>query len=151
VHVSRLSYRKGTDLLIDIIPTILKKYPNVHFIIGGDGDKRAILEKMRVEHGIEDRVEMLGFLRGCEAVRNTLVRGHIFLNVSLTESFCIAILEAACAGLRVVTTDVGGIPEVLPGEMMFAAKPNAKDLIAKIEEAIPLAKNTPSYEFHNKI
>jgi len=68
---------------------------------------------------------MLGFLRGCQAVRNTLVRGHIFLNVSLTESFCIAILEAACAGLLVVTTNVGGIKEVLPKEMMFAAEPNA--------------------------
>ena len=109
VHVSRLSYRKGTDLLIDIIPEICRKYKNVHFIIGGDGNKRAILEKMRVEHNLEDRVEMLGFLKGCEAVRNTLVRGHIFLNVSLTESFCIAILEAACAGLLVVTTNVGGI------------------------------------------
>jgi phosphatidylinositol glycan class A protein len=36
------------------------------------------------------------------------------LNTSLTESFCIAILEAACCGLLVVTTDVGGVPEVLP-------------------------------------
>ena len=80
---------------------------------------------MRKEHNLEDRVEMLGFLRGTKAVRDALVRGHIFLNVSLTESFCIAILEAACAGLIVVTTNVGGIPEVLPKEMMFAAKPNA--------------------------
>ena len=143
-----MSYRKGTDLLIDIIPAICKKYKNVHFIIGGDGNKRAILEKMRVEHSLEDRVEMLGFLKGCEAVRNTLVRGHIFLNVSLTESFCIAILEAACAGLLVVTTSVGGISEILPGEMMFAADPNALDLIAKLEEAIPHTKNIPSYEFH---
>ena len=63
-------------------------------------------------------------------MRDTLVRGHIFVNVSLTESFCIAILEAACAGLLVVTTDVGGIPEVLPKEMMFAANANAKDLSA---------------------
>ena len=73
---------------------------------------------------------MLGFLRGTEAVRNTLVRGHIFVNVSLTESFCIAILEAACAGLLVVTTDVGGIPEVLPEEMMFKAKPEPSELSA---------------------
>jgi phosphatidylinositol glycan class A protein len=123
--------------LIDIIPAICQKYKNVHFIIGGDGNKRNILEKMRVEHGLEDRVEMLGFLRGCEAVRNTLVRGHIFLNVSLTESFCIAILEAASAGLLVVTTNVGGITEVLPEDMMFAANPNAEDLISKIEQAIP--------------
>lgn len=43
-----------------------------------------------------------------------LTRGHIFLNTSLTEAFGLAILEAACAGLYVVSTRVGGVPEVLP-------------------------------------
>lgn len=43
------------------------------------------------------------------------MQGHIFLNCSLTESFCIAIVEAACAGLFVISTNVGGVTEVLPG------------------------------------
>jgi len=43
-----------------------------------------------------------------------LVRGHIFLNCSLTEAFCIAILEAASAGLFVVSTNVGGVPVCHP-------------------------------------
>ncbi len=46
VHISRLSYRKGTDLLVDIIPYICKKYPNTHWIIGGDGNKFAVVKKM---------------------------------------------------------------------------------------------------------
>ena len=50
VHVSRLTYRKGTDLLVDIIPYICKKFPNTHWIIGGDGDKKCVLDKMIVEH-----------------------------------------------------------------------------------------------------
>lgn len=40
------------------------------------------------------------------------VRGQIFLNASLTEAFCMAIVEAAAAGLLVVSTAVGGVPEV---------------------------------------
>ena len=40
VVVSRLHFRKGVDLLVDIIPEIIKKYPEVHFIIGGDGPKK---------------------------------------------------------------------------------------------------------------
>jgi len=44
VVVSRLTYRKGIDFLIDVIPHICQKYSDVHFIIGGDGDKRTILE-----------------------------------------------------------------------------------------------------------
>jgi len=42
------------------------------------------------------------------------VRGQVFLNASLTEAFCMAIVEAAAAGLLVVSTAVGGVPEVCP-------------------------------------
>lgn len=53
-----------------------------------------------------------------------LVRGHIFLNTSLTEAFCIAIVEAASCGLFVVSTNVGGIKEVLPDHMVNFASPD---------------------------
>ena len=43
VVVSRLSFRKGTDFLVDVIPDICKKHPNVHFIIGGGGEKMPLL------------------------------------------------------------------------------------------------------------
>lgn len=77
------------------------------------------------------------------------MRGQIFLNTSLTEAFCIAIVEAASCGyvsykfkfkeeirvkfdiikrvhfrLTVVCTKVGGIPEVLPPELIRLAEPN---------------------------
>ena len=45
------------------------------------------------------------------------------MNTSLTESFGIAILEAACAGLYVVSTRVGGVPEILPEDMISFAEP----------------------------
>lgn len=40
------------------------------------------------------------------------LQGHIFVNASLTEAFCMAIVEAASVGLLVVSTRVGGVPEV---------------------------------------
>ena len=52
-----------------------------------------------------------------------LVQGNIFLNTSLTEAFCIAIVEAASCGLQVVSTRVGGIPEVLPPDLIILATP----------------------------
>jgi phosphatidylinositol N-acetylglucosaminyltransferase subunit A len=57
-----------------------------------------------------------------------LVRGHIFLNCSLTESFCIAILEAACCGLFVVSTRVGGVPEVTRPRWIFSPAFSAFDV-----------------------
>ena len=46
------------------------------------------------------------------------------MNTSLTEAFGIAILEAACAGLYVVSTRVGGVPEILPEDMISFANPD---------------------------
>lgn len=56
-------------------------------------------------------------------LEKVLSRGSIFVNTSLTEAFGIAILEAACAGLYVVSTRVGGVPEILPEDMISFAKP----------------------------
>lgn len=65
---------------------------NVYFIIGGDGPKKLLLEEMRERCQLHERVELVGAVPH-HRVREVLVRGHIFLNCSLTESFCIALLE----------------------------------------------------------
>lgn len=110
VVISRLVYRKGADLLVEVIPEVCRLHPNVRFVIGGDGLKRVRLEEMREKHYLQDKVEMLGAVPHAQ-VRSVLVSGHIFLNSSLTEAFCIAILEAASCGLLTVSTRVGGVPE----------------------------------------
>lgn len=68
----------------------------MNFIIGGDGPKRNVLEEVRDEMGA-DRVRLLGAVPHAQ-VHSILVTGHIFLNTSLTEAFCIAICEAVCSG-----------------------------------------------------
>lgn len=135
VVISRLVYRKGMDLLAAIIPQICSKYPNIQFLIGGEGPKRVILEEVREQHQLHDRVHLLGSLKH-EHVRDVLVQGHIFLNTSLTEAFCIAIVEAASCGLQVISTKVGGVPEVLPQDMIRLVEPNVADLVGALEEAI---------------
>ena len=135
VVISRLVYRKGIDLLVGIIPMICSKFDNVDFIIGGDGAKKLALEEMVERERLQSRVEFLGSVPHAE-VRNVLVKGHIFLNCSLTESFCIAILEAASCGLFVVSTEVGGVPEVLPEDLIFLSKPNIDELCNVVEKAI---------------
>ena len=120
--MSRFTYRKGVDLLVEIIPDIILKYPSVRFIIGGDGPKWDVLQEMVDGQDWADRVEFLGMVPTTE-VKDVLCRGHIFLNTSLTEAFCIALLEAACCGLLCVSTNVGGIPEVLPQDMALLAPP----------------------------
>ena len=57
-----------------------------------------------------------------------LIRGDIFLNTSLTEAFCMAVIEAVSCGLLVVSTKVGGIPEVLPPPFIQFAEPDVKSI-----------------------
>ena len=60
VMLSRLVYRKGIDLVVQVIPLICAKFPLAHFIIGGDGPKRLLLEEMRESYQLHDQVELLG-------------------------------------------------------------------------------------------
>jgi len=136
VVLSRLVYRKGVDLLVEVIPEICKRIPNVRWIIGGDGPKRVAIEEVREKYQLHDCLEILGTVPHSEC-RNVLVRGDIFLNCSLTEAFCIAIVEAASCGLQVVSTKVGGVPEVLPEDILLLAEPTTEDLVSKIMDSIP--------------
>ncbi|KAJ7636914.1 transferase [Roridomyces roridus] len=137
VVLSRLAYRKGIDLLVATAPRICAKFPNVRLVIGGDGPKLIDLLQMRENHLLQDRIELLGPIRQND-VRSVLTKGSIYLNTSLTESFGIAILEAACAGLYVVSTRVGGVPEILPEDMISFANPNADDVFRAVEEAVQI-------------
>jgi phosphatidylinositol glycan class A protein len=110
------------------------------------------LETMVHNECLEDRVTFLGFVPH-SSVRDVLVHGHVFLNCSLTESFCIAILEAASSGLLVVSTNVGGVPEVLPPDMITLADPNVEALVMGLSMVLSSEKiiTVDPYELHKKI
>ncbi|XP_058748490.1 phosphatidylinositol N-acetylglucosaminyltransferase subunit A-like isoform X1 [Vicia villosa] len=150
VVISRLVYRKGVDLLVEVIPEVCRLHPNVRFIVGGDGAKRVRLEEMREKHSLQDRVEMLGAVPHAQ-VRSVLISGHIFLNSSLTEAFCIAILEAASCGLLTVSTRVGGVPEVLPDDMVVLAEPDPSDMVYAIQKAIYMLPKIDPQDMHNRM
>ena len=152
IVLCRLVYRKGIDLLIDVIPEICSKFPRVNFLIAGEGPKKVELEQMRELHRLHERVQMIGSVPA-ESVRSVLVKGQIFLNTSLTEAFCMAIVEAAACGLYVVSTAVGGIPEVLPDHMISLAEPNSKALIRVLTDAIESLLNgqIDTSEFHPQV
>jgi len=150
VVMSRLVYRKGIDFLLTVIPEICRRFPKARFIIGGDGPKKLNLEEMIEKNQLHNRVELLGAVRHND-VRNVLVRGDIFLNCSLTEAFCVAIVEAASCGMLVVSTKVGGVPEVLPDHIIRYAAPTAEALIDALCEAIGLVHDVVPQKFHEEV
>ncbi|KAI9083305.1 hypothetical protein K1719_034837 [Acacia pycnantha] len=147
---SGLPPEKGADLLVEVIPEVCRLHPNVRFIIGGDGAKRVRLEEMREKHSLQDRVEMLGAVQH-DQVRSVLISGHIFLNSSLTEAFCIAILEAASCGLLTVSTRVGGVPEVLPEDMIVLAEPDPSAMVQAVGKAISMLPEIDPQVMHKRM
>lgn len=152
VVISRLYPNKGADLLTAIIPRICAAKPEVDFLIAGDGPKFLDLEQMRERHELQERVTLLGAVRH-DQVRDVMIRGHIYLHPSLTEAFGTVIVEAALCNLFVVTTNVGGIPEVLPSHMTRFARPEEDDLVEAALELIDRISNgdIDTLKFHDEV
>ena len=152
VVISRLFQNKGADLLTAIIPRLCSDRPDIRFLIAGDGPKFIDLEQMRERYQLQDRVELVGSIRH-EQVRDVMVQGQIYLHPSLTEAFGTVLVEAASCGLLVVTTNVGGIPEVLPSKMTVFSDPDEDSLVEAVTSAVSkLKENTvDTSSFHSEV
>lgn len=152
VVISRLFQNKGADLLTAIIPIICSNHPEVNFLIAGDGPKFLDLEQMREKYYLQEKVKLIGAIKH-EEVRDVMIQGHIYLHPSLTEAFGTVLVEAASCGLFVVTTNVGGIPEVLPQHMTAFSTPDESSLVKAISNAIKLVQSDmiDTSKFHEEV
>lgn len=115
--IARLEKVKGLEYLIKaihILKTSSLQRPafSPQLFIIGDGSERRNLENLVQELRLGDKVQFLGQLPNSE-VPEYLAAADCFCLPSLKEGFGIAILEAMAAGLPVIATDVGGIPEII--------------------------------------
>jgi phosphatidylinositol glycan class A protein len=152
VAILRLFPNKGADLLTAIIPRVCHAHPDVSFVVAGDGPKFLDLVQMSEKHLLQDRVTFLGAVKH-EEVRDVMVRGDIFLHPLLTEAFGTVLVEAASCGLYVVTTNVGGIPEVLPHHMITFLDPEEEALVRATTAAVRRLQAGPvdTHRFHAEV
>lgn len=104
--IGRLSYEKGFDVLL----AALRGLPEVSVSIVGDGPERGALETLAVRYGMVDRVEFRGWT---EKVWDEMAEMDILVAPSRREGFGLAVAEAMMAGLPVIASRVGGLPEVV--------------------------------------
>jgi 1,4-alpha-glucan branching enzyme len=105
----RMVPEKGFQYIIDAVPTILKKFNNVHFILAGEGPLQKKYYDAIKKKGLSDKVKMLGFINDQE--RNEYLRNcDIAVFPSLYEPFGIAALEAMVSGTPVIASHTGGLP-----------------------------------------
>lgn len=115
LSVQRLHSRKGLNYLIDAIPIVLESIPSTQFIIVGKGPEKINLENKIKELGIENNVKLVGFIMDSDLPKY-YANCDIFVLHSIYEAFGIVLLEAMASEKPVISTMVGGIPEVVQNE-----------------------------------
>ena len=134
--VCRLDPLKGVDYLLRAFAALSQRH-DIRLVIVGDGAERTALDRLSKDLGVADQITFCGHLQG-QAMLQAINSMDIFVFPSLWEGLPYAILEAMRAGLPIVSTDVGGIPEAIGDRREgLLVPPRSEDrLAAAIEELV---------------
>ena len=129
LFLGRLGKRKGIYDLLDVLIKHKTTFEGkVKFLFGGDGDVEQVKEIIK-QNGLENIAEFQGWVNG-EKKEYLLNLADAFILPSYNEGLPISVLEAMSYSLPVISTTVGGIPEILKnGENGFIMEPGDKDAI----------------------
>lgn len=109
-----------------------RKIPGLQVIQIGDGPNRKAMEEAVVEYGVEDYVELLGYVER-DRVHEYMKAADVYVNPSLLEGFGIATVEAMLAGIPVVCANAGALPELFDeGEHGFLFAPENEAELSEI-------------------
>lgn len=120
--VARLIERKGVDAMIKALPLVIRQFPNVHYIVAGQGPEREALLALRDGLGLQDHVTLVGAISDDSLVDHyALADLFVMPNRQLAngdnEGFGLVFLEANACGKAVIAGDAGGTADaVLAGE-----------------------------------
>jgi glycosyltransferase involved in cell wall biosynthesis len=137
---------KGAHTTIRALKILKNRFPKVRFRIGGRVNPMQgygkYLNTLAVSEGVRDNIEFLGFLSG-EQVADELRRATIFVSASFVENSPNSVAEAMLVGTPIVSTAVGGVPEMLDnGKAGLLVPPNDPIAMATAIEGILLRPET---------
>jgi glycosyltransferase involved in cell wall biosynthesis len=135
LYVGRLYARKGLFTLIESMPPVIRKFKNAKFIISGKGlsDELGKLAKHAAKLGVKDKIVFAGYFSD-KKLPKLYQAADVFAFSTFYENLPFAVLEAMSTGLPVVTTNVGGIPEMIKdGKNGFLVQPfNSQELADRV-------------------
>ena len=130
LFLGRLGARKGALDLIEAMARIRESFPTARLWMGGDGDVEGG-RRRAATLGLAGQVELLGWVRGAEK-QVLLEKATVYVLPSYNEGLPMSVLEAMSAGLPVVSTPVGGIPEaVTDGVEGYLVQPGDIDRLSE--------------------
>jgi glycosyltransferase involved in cell wall biosynthesis len=134
--VGRLSPEKGQFVVLDAARVLLDRGAEVRIMVVGDGPSGAELRARARDLGVEGIVEFTGAVDP-ETVSELLADADVFCLPSFAEGIPVSVMEALARGVPVVSTLVGGVPElVVDGESGRTVPAGRADLVADAVEAL---------------
>jgi glycosyltransferase involved in cell wall biosynthesis len=108
VMIGELRHIKGVDVLIEAIDLLAQRGRKITATIVGEGPDRTALQGLARQRGLSDAVRFAGY----QPAREAFALGRLLVVASRAESLPYVVLEAAAAGVPMIATNVGGIPEI---------------------------------------
>lgn len=129
ISVARLSPEKDFPTLLKAVRMVIDQHPDFRLTIAGDGQERQHLEKTCDELQLNSHVTFLG--ERCD-IPELLKNAGMFVSSSSTEGISLTLLEAMAVGLPIITTNVGGTPEIIEeGTTGFLVPPGNPEQLAQ--------------------
>jgi len=140
--VGRLTAIKQHELFLRIAREVHIWQPSALFVIVGDGDRRTELEALASQLGLRDQVRFLGWRKDLTTVYGA---ADVCVLTSRNEGTPVAVIEALAAGVPVVSTDVGGVRDVIDDPALGAIAPDndVTALAAHVMTALSPDARTP--------
>ncbi len=142
ISIGALVERKGMHRVIEVMPALLERHPDLHYVIVGgaspEGNNRVELDALVARLGLADRVHFLGPLPPDE-LKWPLSASDVFVLATRNEGWANVFLEAMACGLPVISTDVGGNAEVVCRDELGSIVPFGD--AAALQQALDAALN----------
>ena len=148
LHIGEVSSRKGIYDLVDAVKRLKDESPPFHVDIVGPGEIEEVTRLIQT-HNLQQFITLHGPKRGVEKYP-FFQQASVFVLASYAEGLPIAILEALAAGLVVISTEVGGIPDVIrPDDNGFLIEPGDTTALAQAMQRILQNKQLQQTIAHN--
>lgn len=159
VTVGRLSGVKNQQMMLRSFGAFLTKGYDAKLQLLGRGEEEENLKALAQELGIQDRVEFVGYVSNVE---DYLVNAQVFLLSSHYEAQPLSILEAMAAGLPVISTDVGGVSDIVTDNGILIPADDAAAMTLAMERlytqpavrqemAACAEKNVQKFDLHHTV
>lgn len=138
VNAAALTGEKDHRTLIRAAHYARQKRPELHWVIAGEGKLRDSLVAEINRLGLGDRVHLIGQV---DRVNALIAEASVFVLSSKSEGLGSVVLNALALGRPVVATDAGGIPEILPEEVLVpvdAPEAMAQKVVDMLDHPTPL-------------